>query len=134
MTTNPVPARVGLNGRRRGDSIRTATALVLAAILPALAGVVLLGSVALRRPLLGRWLASPGRGAPNPATTGSPAPNATSLTVLWGVGMIIAGALQGVPAFVAGVSITDPTGFLMRTLVGVAAEAVLFFVSMWWLR
>jgi hypothetical protein len=48
--------------------------------------------------------------------------------------MIIAGALQGVAAFVAGVSITDPIGFLMRTLVGVAAEALLFVMSMWWLR
>ena len=119
MTTNPVTTSLGLSGTRRPGPTRTVIALVLGAVLPAIAGIVLLGSVALRRPLLDRWV---------------PPAKAGSLTVLWGVGLVIAGVLQGVGAFIAGMSITDPDGFGMRTLVGVGAEAVLLFIGRWWLR
>jgi hypothetical protein len=56
------------------------------------------------------------------------------LTVLWGIGLVIAGGLQAVGTSVAGMSITDPIGFLVRTAVGVGAEALLFFLSVSWLR
>ena len=134
MTTSPVVAPLDLSGTHRPGLTRTVIAVVLAAVLPALAGVVLLGSVAIRRPLLDRWLRSPTGSPPNPTTARASAATATWLTVLWGVGLVIAGVLQGVGALVAGTPITDPTGFAMRTLVGVGAEGLLFFISRRWLR
>ena len=73
--------------------------------------LILLGSLVWGRPLLGR------RGAPAVART---------MTIAWGVGLIVIGLLQGASAMVLGMSITDPTDLLIRTLVSVALEGLLF--------
>ena len=122
-TAGPGPARVAA----------TALAAIVAAILPALAGLVLLGSAALRRPMLGRW-ARPPSPAPGRAGQGELRRAAIRLTVAWGTGLLLAGLAQGLLALTAGTPLTDPAGMITRTLIGVAGEALLAIATLAWLR
>jgi hypothetical protein len=83
----------------------------VAALMPAVIAVILFGSVAWGRPLLGR------RGTPALART---------VTIAWGVGLVVIGLVQGASAMLLGMSVTDPTDVLIRTLVSVALEGLLF--------
>ena len=105
--------------------------LFVGALLPVLVALVLLGSALLNRPLLGRvvrrWPAlaravtAEGRGV------------VTRMTVVWGIGLLAIGVLQGA-AELAGLSITDPVGIVVRTLGSLALEAVLYMASNAYLR
>jgi hypothetical protein len=84
---------------------------LVAAVMPVVFALVLLGSVARRRPLLGR------RGARTVART---------QTITWGVGLLIIGLLQGASAVLVGTSVTDPADFLIRTLASLALEGAIY--------
>src|SRR5262245_5489652 len=78
---------------KTGPSISTLVALLAGAVLPVLVALVLLGSALLQRPLFGRlvrrWpalaraVAAEGHGV------------VTRMTVAWGIGLLVIGALQG---------------------------------------
>ena len=105
--------------------------LFVGALLPVLVALVLLGSALLNRPLLGRvvrrWPAlaravtAEGRGV------------VTRMTVVWGIGLLAIGVLQGA-AELAGLSITDPVGIVVRTVGSLALEALLYRASNAYLR
>ena len=96
---------------QRGTAARWLFLALVAALVPVVVALILLGSLVWGRPLLGR------PGAPAVART---------MTIAWGVGLIVIGLLQGASAMVLGMSITDPTDLLIRTLVSVALEGLLF--------
>ena len=96
---------------QRGTAARWLFLALVAALLPVVVALILLGSLVWGRPLLGR------RGAPAVART---------MTIAWGVGLIVIGLLQGASAMFLGMSVTDPTDLLIRTLVSVALEGLLF--------
>jgi hypothetical protein len=106
-------------------------AALAAALVPALAGLALLGSVAVRRPALAalaeRW--------PRPA---GPDPRgdrvATCLTIAWGLGLLAVGAVQAIGALAWGLSITDPVGLLLRTLLALGGEALLALATVVYAR
>jgi hypothetical protein len=120
----PAPSKTRL-------SIWTLVALIVGALLPVLVALVLLGSALFNRPLLGRvarrWptlaraAAAEGRGL------------VTRMTVMWGIGLLVIGGLQGV-AELAGLSITDPVGIVVRTVGSLALEGVLYLASDAYLR
>lgn len=112
----------------------TALGVLAGAVVPVLAGLVLLGSVALHRPVLGRRILLPAGGAASPAVTRQTWRAASRLNLAWGTGLVITGLVQGVMALTAGTSITDPAGMLTRTLVGLAGEALLALGTLGWLR
>ena len=116
---------------KRSPSAWIVAAVIVGALLPVLVALVLLGSALVHRPLLGRLV---GRW---PALARAAAVErrrvVTRLTVAWGVGLLAIGGLQGV-AELAGLSITDPVGFTVRTLASLALEAVLFMASVAYLR
>jgi hypothetical protein len=130
MTTTELPTERRPHEQHRPGKAATVGLGIAAAIVPALAGLVLLGSAALRRPLLAAWVARPGDGARDTQRQR----RAASLSVLWGLGLLIAGGLQALMAIAGALALTDPLGFLFRTLVGLAAEAILVVVTPWWLR
>jgi hypothetical protein len=113
------------------------TALAIAgAVLPVLAGLAFLISLATRRPLIAtaarRW----------PWLSGRPAGQETShdrrlmngLTAMWGIAMLAAGAAQGIGAATGRLTITDPASFTVRALIALAVEAVLTVITIVWLR
>jgi hypothetical protein len=106
-------------------------AALAAALLPALAGLALLGSVAVRRPALAaltrRW--------PRLAGADSRADRVASrLTIAWGLGLLAVGGLQAIGALAWGLSITDPVGLLLRTLLALGGEALLALVTVAYAR
>lgn len=113
-----------------------AAAAVAAAVLPVVAGVVFLASLAARRPLMAvvaRHWPVPRRGQPaQHAAFDGPAIN--RLTAVWGIALLAAGALQGLAEVTAGLTITDPASFTMRALIGVAVEAALTAGTVTYLR
>jgi hypothetical protein len=130
MTTTRLPTERRPDEQQRPGVAATVALGIAAAIVPALMGVVLLGSAALRRPLLAAWVARSSDGARDMRRQKW----AASLSVLWGVGLLMAGGLQALMAIIGDFALTNPLGFLFRTLVGLAAEAILVVVSPWWLR
>ena len=108
-------------------------AAIVGAVLPALAGLAFLISLAARRPLIGAaarrwpWLTSypPGH-LPRRVQTG--------LTAAWGIGLLAAGAVQAAGAINGGLTITSPAGFTSRALIALAAEAVLAVITVIWLH
>jgi hypothetical protein len=97
-------------------------AALAAALLPALAGLALLGSVAVRRPALAalaeRW--------PRLAGTDPRGDRvATRLTIAWGLGLLAVGGVQAIGALAWGLSITDPVALLLRTFLALGGEALL---------
>jgi hypothetical protein len=131
MTTNVHPPLTDDVVARRPSRTTTAAVVLVGAVLPALAGIVLLGSVAVGRPLLGRWFPGGRAGGPD-RTQPSRSVSAGPLTLVWAVGLLLAGALQAVGAATGGGSIMDPTGFVARAAVGLGVEAILLVVSVRW--
>jgi hypothetical protein len=110
-----------------------AAGAIIGAILPALAGLVLLGSAVLRRPVLGRRIFSRIDGAFGPVATWQSERAAIRLTLVWGAGLVLTGLVQGLTVLTTGASVTDPAGMLTRTLVGLAGEALLAVATLIWL-
>ena len=110
-----------------------AAAAIAGAVLPALAGLAFLISLATRRPLIGDaarrwpWLTSYPPG-------GLPRRTQTALTALWGIGLLAAGAVQAAGAINGGLTITSPASFTTRALIALAAEAVLAVITLTWLH
>jgi hypothetical protein len=122
-------------GRSAGARVAaTALSALIGAVVPALAGLMLLGSAALRRPVLGRQIDIRAGGAADGAVTQQAGRAAARLTLAWGTGLLLTGLVQGVMALTSGGSITDPAGMLTRTLVGLAGEALLALATLGWLR
>jgi hypothetical protein len=112
-------------------SIWTFVALLVGAVVPVLVALVLLGSALLHRPLFARLV----RRWPELAHAAAVEGHAvvTRVTVIWGIGLLVIGALQG-GAELAGLSLTDPVAILVRTLGALALEAVLYLASDAYLR
>ncbi len=113
-----------------------AAAAIAAAVLPVVAGVAFLASLAARRPLMAavarRWPV-PRRGPPGQhAAFDRRAIN--RLTAVWGIALLAAGALQGLAEVTAGLTITDPGSFMVRALLAIAVEAVLTAGTVIYLR
>jgi len=110
-----------------------AAAALVGAVIPAVAGLAFLISLAARRPLIavaaGRW----------PWLTGRPAAqlphrSLTGLTAAWGIGMLAAAAVQGAGALTGGLALTSLGSFAARALVALAVEAILAAVTIVWLH
>jgi hypothetical protein len=117
-----VPALAGLTA-----------AAIAGAVLPALAGLAFLISLAIRRPLIGAaarrwpWLTSyPPGGLPPRVQAG--------LTAVWGIGLLAAGAAQAAGAINGSLTITSPGSFATRALIALAAEAALAVITVIWLH
>jgi hypothetical protein len=122
-----LPARSSKTRR----SISTLIVLVVGALLPVLVALVLLCSVLVNRPLVGRLVHHWPALAHAMAVDGRAV--VTRITVVWGIGLLVLGALQGAAELV-GVSITDPGGIIVRTLGSLALEAGLYIASSAYLR
>jgi hypothetical protein len=107
-------------------SIWSLVALLVGALVPVLVALVLLGSALLHRPLFARLL----RRWPALARAAAVEGHAvvTRMTVIWGIGLLVIGGLQGA-AELAGLSLTDPIGILLRAVGSLALEAVLYIAS-----
>jgi len=110
-----------------------AAAAIVGAVLPALAGLAFLISLATRRPLIGAaarrwpWLTSYPPGS-------LPRRTQVGLTAVWGIGLLAAGAVQATGAITGGLSITSPASFTTRALIALAAEAALAVFTVIWLH
>ena len=125
---------------RHRPTAATILALTAAAIagslLPALAGLAFLISLAARRPLIAvaadRWpWLSGGRAGADPARDRRAY---NRLTAVWGIAMLAAGAIQGAGALTGGLTITDAAGFATRALIALAVEAALAVGTVVYLR
>jgi hypothetical protein len=122
---NTRPAAATLAGR--------GAAALAGAVLPALAGLAFLISLAARRPLIGTaarrwpWLTSYPPGS-------LPRRTQAGLTAVWGVGLLAAAAIQGAGALTGGLTITSPGSFTARALIALAAEAALAVITVIWLH
>ena len=105
----------------RGARGRVAGGLIVAALVPAVFGLALLVSVAVRRPLLARVL----------ATTERPA---ARLTLAWGIALLAIAAGQLAGALAGFGSITSATGFATRFGFALAAETILLGASAAYIR
>jgi hypothetical protein len=108
-------------------------AAIVSAVIPALAGLAFLISIAVRRPLIGAavrrwpWLTSyPPGGLPRRIQVG--------LTAAWGIGLLAAGAAQAAGAITGGLTVTSPGSFASRALIALAAEAALAVITVIWLH
>jgi len=109
------------------------SAAIAGAVIPALAGLAFLISLATRRPLIGTaarrwpWLTSyPPGDLPRRTQAG--------LTAVWGIGLLAAGAVQAAGAINGSLSITNPGSFATRALIALAAEAALAVITVIWLH
>jgi hypothetical protein len=102
---------------RRSVLARAAAALA-AALVPVLAGLAILRSNRVRRTAIALIGFDHTASAP-----------AVQLGKLWGVGLLIIGALQALGSLALGLPITDPAALLVRTLFALAAEALLLALS-----
>jgi hypothetical protein len=111
-------------------------AAIAGSLLPALAGLVFLISLAARRPLVAAaadcwpWL-SGGRTGAEPAHDRRAF---NRLTAVWGIAMLAAGAIQGVGALRGSLTITDAASLGTRALIALAIEAVLAVGTVVYLR
>jgi hypothetical protein len=106
---------------------------VVASTLPVLIAVVLFVSAVSRRPLLAkrsRWWWNP----LGDRLEQSPAQVASRLTLWWSLAFTIIGALQGLAAVLAGLSITDPTDTLVRSAGALLLEALVAGATVSYLR
>jgi quinol-cytochrome oxidoreductase complex cytochrome b subunit len=87
-------------------------AAIVAALIPLVAALVLLVSVARNRPLLDRH-----EGA---------SPSGRALTTVWGIGLLAIAILQGASAILANMSVTKPTDILIRTVASLALEGAIY--------
>ena len=96
---------------------RAATALA-AALVPVLAGLALLRSERARRKAIALIGGDHTASAP-----------AAQIGKTWGIGLLIIGALQALGSLALGLSITEPSAVLLRTLFALAAEALLLLLA-----
>ena len=96
--------------------------LILAALVPAVFGLALLVSAAIRRLLLTYVLTTSQRVA------------ATRLTIAWGIALLAIAAAQLAGAVAGFESITSPAGFATRFGSALAAETILLGASAAYLR
>jgi len=120
-------------GTRVARVAAAALATLIAAVVPALVGLVLLGSAALRRPMLGRPAGTSTHVASGPAAA-QQTRRATRLTLAWGSGLLITGLVQGLLALTSGISLANPSDMLTRTLIGMAGVAFLALGTLVWRR
>jgi hypothetical protein len=112
---------------------RLGAAAIASAVIPALAGLAFLISLAIRRPLIGAavrrwpWLTSypPGE---------FPRRTQMGLTAFWGIGLLAAGAVQLAGAINGGLTITNPASFTVRALIALTVEAILAAITIIWLH
>ena len=103
------------------NSTRTLTraaAALVAALVPVLAGLALLCSKRARRKATALIDGDHGASAP-----------AAQVGKTWGIGLLIIGALQALGSLALGLSITEPSAVLLRTLFALAAEALLLLLA-----
>ena len=91
---------------------------LLAALVPVLAGLALLCSKRARRKAIALIGGDHTASAP-----------AVRIGKTWGIGLLITGALQALGSLALGLSITEPSAVLLRTLFALAAEAVLLVLT-----
>ena len=110
-----------------------AAAALVSAVIPGVAGLAFLISLAVRRPLVAmaarRWPWLTGRSAAQP-----PHRALTGLTAAWGIGLLAAAAVQGAGALTGGLTLTSPASFADRALIALAAEAILAVLTITWLH
>jgi hypothetical protein len=113
-----------------------AAVAVAGAVLPVLAGLAFLVSLATHRPLVAtaarRWPWLSGRPGGHQPKRDRRVVN--GLTAAWGIAMLAAGAAQGIGAATGRLTVTDPAGFTARALIALAVEAVLTVVTIACLR
>ena len=103
------------------NSTRTLTraaAALAAALVPVLAGLALLCSERARRKAIALFGGDHTASAP-----------AAQIGKTWGIGLLIIGALQALGSLALGLSITEPSAVLLRTLFALAAEALLLLLA-----
>jgi hypothetical protein len=103
------------------NSTRTLTraaAALAAALVPVLAGLALLCSERARRKAIALI-----------AGDHTASASAAQIGKTWGIGLLMIGALQALGSLVLGLSITDPTAVLLRTVFALAAEALLLLLT-----
>ena len=110
-----------------------AAAALVSAVIPAVAGLAFLISLATRRPLIAvaarRWPWLTGRPAAQPSRR-----TLTGLTAAWGIGLLAAGAVQGAGAITGGLTLTSPASFTARALIALGVEAILAALTIAWLH
>jgi hypothetical protein len=110
-----------------------AAAALVSAVIPAVAGLAFLISLAARRPLITvaarRWPWLAGRRVAQPSRRAL-----TGLTAAWGIGLVAAAAVQGAGAITGGLSLTSPASFAARALIALAVEAILAATTVAWLH
>ena len=99
-------------------TLARAAAPLVAALVPALAGLALLCSRRARRKAIALIGGDHAASAP-----------AAQIGKTWGIGLLIIGALQALGSLALGLSITDPTAVLLRTVFALAAEALLLLLT-----
>jgi hypothetical protein len=100
------------------SALARAGVALAAALLPVLAGLAVLCSGRARRSAIALI------GFDHTASA-----QKARLAKLWGVGLLIIGALQALGSVALGLSITDPAAVLLRTLFALAAEALLLVLT-----
>ena len=128
---HPIPA-----SRNRPTATTLAglvAAALVSAVIPAVAGLAFLISLATRRPLIAvaarRWPWLTGRPAAQPSHR-----TLTGLTAAWGIGLLAAGAVQGAGAITGGLTLTSPASFTARALIALGVEAILAALTIAWLH
>jgi hypothetical protein len=127
---HPTPARAA---RPRATTLAAlAAGALISAVIPAVAGLAFLISLATRRPLIAvaarRWPWLTGRPAARPSRRAL-----TGLTAAWGIALLAAAAVQGAGALTGGLALTSPGSFAARALIALAAEAILATITLAWL-
>lgn len=113
----------------------TATAIA-ASIVPVLFGIAFIASALARRPLMATLTRRWPRLAGGPLDQESPQVKLalSRLTTTWGAVLLATGILQGIGALAAGLSITNPASFAVRTLAALAVLAALWISTTAYLR
>ena len=103
------------------NSTRTLTraaAALAAALVPVLAGLALLCSERARRKAIALFGRDHTASAP-----------AAQIGKIWGIGLLMIGALQALGSLALGLSIADPTAVLLRIVFALAAELLLLLTT-----
>jgi hypothetical protein len=130
---NPATAHTPQIRPRATTLAGLATTALVSAVIPAVAGLAFLISLAIRRPLVAvatrRWPWLTGRPAAQPSHR-----TLTGLTAAWGIGLLAAAAVQGAGAITGGLTFTSPATFAARALIALAIEAILAALTIAWLH
>ena len=130
---NPATAHTPQTQPRATTLAGLAATALISAVIPAVAGLAFLISLAIRRPLVAvatrRWPWLTGRLAAQPSHR-----TLTGLTAAWGIGLLAAAAVQGTGALTGGLAFTSPGGFAARALIALAIEAIQAVLTIAWLH